>query len=152
MADETRVVEDNVEATEAWNGPLFDTWMEYRDLLTEGIRGHGERALALQPPGEAARVLDIGCGLGDTTVRLAQLVGATGHAHGVDVSERMIEAAIREAAEAGIENVSFATCDVEIATFEQTFDYAFSRMGTMFFARPVTALRNVREALGPGAA
>jgi SAM-dependent methyltransferase len=150
MADETRVVEDNVEATEAWNGPLFDTWMEYRDLLTEGIRGHGERALALQPPGEAARVLDIGCGLGDTTVRLAQLVGATGHAHGVDVSERMIEAAIREAAEAGIENVSFATCDVEIATFEQTFDYAFSRMGTMFFARPATALRNVREALGPG--
>ena len=95
-------------------------------------------------------MLDIGCGLGDTTVRLAGLVGAAGHAHGVDVAERMIETAIEEAAEAGLENVSFATCDVEVTKFDQTFDYAFSRMGTMFFANPVAALRNVREALAPG--
>ena len=57
MADEIRVVEDNVEATEAWNGPLFDIWMEYREILTGGIRSHGERALALEPPREGERVL-----------------------------------------------------------------------------------------------
>jgi SAM-dependent methyltransferase len=68
----------------------------------------------------------------------------------VDIAERMIEAAIEGTAEAGVENVSFATCDVEVAEFDQRFDYAFSRMGTMFFANPVTALRNVREALVPG--
>jgi hypothetical protein len=34
-------------------------------------------------------------------VRLAGLVGAAGHAHGVDVAERMIETAIDEAAEPG---------------------------------------------------
>ena len=112
--------------------------------------GHGEAALAANPPHEGDRVLDIGCGLGDTTVRLAELVGAAGHAHGVDVAERMIETAVAEAAEAGIENVSYAACDVERASFDQTFDYAFSRMGTMFFANPVTALRNVRTALAPG--
>jgi SAM-dependent methyltransferase len=77
-------------------------------------------------------------------------VGAGGHAHGVDVAERMIETAIEEAAEAGLEKVSFATCDVEVTKFDRTFDYAFSRMGTMFFANPVAALRNVREALAPG--
>jgi hypothetical protein len=37
-----------------------------------------------------------------------------------------------------------------LTKFEGTFDYAFSRMGTMFFANPVAALRNVREALVPG--
>ena len=150
MADQIRVVEDNVEATEAWNGPLFELWMEYRDVVTEGLRDHGESALAANPPHEGDHVLDIGCGLGDTTVRLAGLVGANGHAHGVDVSERMIETAIEGAAEAGVENVSFATCDVEVTEFDQMFDYAFSRMGTMFFANPVAALRNVREALSPG--
>jgi SAM-dependent methyltransferase len=150
MGDAIRVVEDNVEATEAWNGPLFDIWIEYRDIVAEGLRDHGESALAAIPPHEGDRVLDIGCGLGDTTVRLAGLAGAAGHAHGVDVAERMIETAIEEAAEAGIENVSFATCDVEVTKFDQTFDYAFSRMGTMFFANPVAALRNVREALVPG--
>ena len=150
VGDNVRIVEDNVEATEAWNGPLFDVWIEYRELLTEGIRGHGERALALEPPREGDRVLDIGCGLGDTTFRLAQLVGPTGHAHGVDVAERMITTASQEAEDAGLGNVSFATCDVEAARLEQKFDYTFSRMGTMFFANPVAALRNVREALAPG--
>ena len=151
MDDAIRVVEDNVEATEAWNGPLFDVWIEYRDLVAESLRDHSERALAANPPGEGDRALDIGCGLGDTTTRLAELVGPAGHAHGVDVAERMIATAIDEAAAAGVENVSFATCDVEAAGFEQTFDYAFSRMGTMFFANPVAALRNVRAALAPGA-
>jgi len=37
--------------------------------------------------------------------------------------------------------------DVEAVSFGERFDYAFSRMGTMFFANPVAALRNVREAL-----
>ncbi len=150
MEEAIRVVEDNAEATEAWNGPLFEVWMEYRDIVAEGLRNHGEAALASHPPQEGDRVLDIGCGLGDTTVRLADLVGGAGHAHGVDVAERMIDTAIAESAEAGIENVSFATRDVEETKFDQTFDYAFSRMGTMFFARPVVALRNVREALAPG--
>jgi SAM-dependent methyltransferase len=150
VGDEIRVVDDNVEATEAWNGPLFDIWIKYRHLLSEGIRGHGEGALALEPPRGGECVLDIGCGLGDTTTRLAQLVGPSGHAHGVDVAERMIVTAIEEAEEAGVGNVSFSTCDVEVTEFDQTFDYAFSRMGTMFFANPVVALRNVREALAPG--
>ena len=150
MDDAIRVVEDNVEAAEAWNGPLFDIWMQYRDIVAEGLREHGENALAANPPREGDRVLDIGCGLGDTTVRLAERVGPAGHAHGVDVAERMIETAALEAAEAGVENVSFAACDVEVTSFDRTFDYAFSRMGTMFFANPVVALRNVREALAPG--
>ena len=148
MADAIRTVEDNVEATEAWNGPLFDVWIRYRDIVAEGVSAHGDAALAASPPREGDRVLDIGCGLGDTTRRLAGIVGPGGHAHGVDVAERMIETAIAEAA--AVENVSFAACDVEHTRFAQTFDYAYSRMGTMFFANPVAALRNVREALAPG--
>jgi SAM-dependent methyltransferase len=151
MGEAIREVHDNFEATEAWNGPLFDVWVNHRDLIASALRDHSEAALAAIPPGSGDRVLDIGCGLGDTTVRLAELVGPGGHAHGVDVAERMIDRASADAAEAGIQNVSFETCDVEAASFDRTFDYAFSRMGTMFFANPVAALRNVRAALAPGA-
>jgi len=150
MGDAIREVEDNAEATEAWNGPLFDVWVEFRGIVAEGVAGHGEAAVAANPPSEGDRVLDIGCGLGDTTTWLADMVGSAGHAHGVDVAERMIEIATEEAAAAGRENVTFDTCDVEATRFDRTFDYAFSRMGTMFFANPVVALRNVREALSPG--
>jgi SAM-dependent methyltransferase len=149
VEDAIRVVEDNVEATEAWNGPLFEVWIKYRHLVADGLREHGERALEANPPREGDRVLDIGCGLGDTTLRLAELVGPAGRAHGVDVAERMIDTAIEEAAELGAENVSYEACDVETTKFDQSFDYAFSRMGTMFFANPVVALRSVREALAP---
>ncbi len=140
----------NREATEAWNGPLYDRWLAFRDIVTDGLASHGEAALAAHPPPHGARALDIGCGLGDTTLRLAELVGPEGNAHGVNVAERMIETAAEEAREAGVENASFAALDVQAHRFEETYDYAFSRFGTMFFASPVAALRNVREALRPG--
>jgi SAM-dependent methyltransferase len=68
----------------------------------------------------------------------------------VDAAPRFIEAARQEAIEAGVAKVRFEVMDVELASFRERFDYAFSRMGTMFFANPVAALRNVREALIPG--
>jgi SAM-dependent methyltransferase len=55
-----------------------------------------------------------------------------------------------EAAQAGAGNARFEVLDVEAHSFQEQFDVAFSRMGTMFFANPVAALRNVREALAPG--
>jgi SAM-dependent methyltransferase len=140
----------NREAAEAWSGPLFERFVEYRELVTDGLGAHGEAAMATHPPRPGDRVLDVGCGFGDTTQRLGAMVGAAGSALGVDVSEPFIEAARSEAGKAGVENVRFAVGDVQATAFEQTFDYAFSRMGIMFFANPVQALRNVREALSPG--
>jgi hypothetical protein len=46
VADAIREFEDNVEAADAWNGPLFDVWIEYRDIVAEGLREHGETAIA----------------------------------------------------------------------------------------------------------
>ncbi len=141
----------NEEAIRAWDGPLFDRFVRFRHLLTSGLGAHGEEALRLVPPRPGERVLDIGCGLGDTTQRIAGLVGPTGEALGVDAAPRFVETAILEAAQAGVANARFAVCDVEATTFDERFDLAFSRMGTMFFANPVAALRNVRAALVPGA-
>jgi SAM-dependent methyltransferase len=95
-------------------------------------------------------VLDLGCGFGDTTRRIAGLVGPEGEAVGIDVAERFIELAREEAEQAGVDNVRFQAADLEVTEFDERFDYAFSRFGTMFFANPVAALRNVRRALVPG--
>lgn len=140
----------NREAAEAWSGPLFDRFVRYRDLVIDGLGAHGKTAMATHSPQSGDRVLDIGCGFGDTTQELAGLVGAEGSALGVDVSEPFIEAARREAEEAGAENVRFEVGDVQVMELGETFDYAFSRMGIMFCANPVQLLRNVREALSPG--
>jgi ubiquinone/menaquinone biosynthesis C-methylase UbiE len=145
------IAAENVEATEAWNGPLFDVWRDFQAIVVGNARAHGDAALADHRPEPGDRVLDIGCGLGDSTLQLAELVGPEGHAHGVDVAERMIAGAREDAERSGIANVTFEVADVQATEFAgPPFDYAFARFGTMFFANPVAALRNVRSALRPG--
>src|SRR5215213_1620612 len=107
------VAPDNAEATEAWSGPLFEIFLEYRDLTTGGLGAHGEVAMGSNPPRPGERVIDIGCGFGDTTQRLAGLVGPEGSALGVDVSAPFIETARQEADEAALDNVEFQLADVQ---------------------------------------
>jgi SAM-dependent methyltransferase len=140
----------NAEAIVAWDGPLYDRFVQFRQALTDGLGAHGERALELVPPLPGQRVLDIGCGFGDTSQRIAELVGPEGEVVGVDAAPRFIETARAEAEEAGVSNVSFAVADVQTDPLGEGFDLAFSRMGTMFFANPVPAMRNIRAALKPG--
>jgi len=144
------VLPANEEAIGAWNGVLFDRFLEFRHVLAVSPGEHGEEAFRANPPRLGDKALDIGCGFGDTAQRLAELVGPGGSVLGVDSSERFVEAARREAEEAGVENVSFEVGDVQQMELGEGFDYVFSRFGTMFFANPVAALRNVREALRPG--
>ncbi len=150
MASMAEIAASNKEATDAWSGPLFERFVRFRDLVAGGLGAHGEAAMAAYPPTVGGRVLDLGCGFGDTTQRLAALVGPDGEAVGVDVSEPFVELAREEAEAAGVENVSFHSGDVQVMDLGGGFDYAFSRMGIMFFANPVQALRNVCGALAPG--
>jgi SAM-dependent methyltransferase len=146
----TDVLPENEESQRAWDGVLFDRFLRYRHLVIAGLAGHGAAAMHLLPPNLGDRVVDIGCGFGDTALQLGELVGPGGSVLGVDIAPRFIEAARGEAQAEGAANVRFEVMDVQAAQFDDTFDYAFSRFGTMFFASPVAALRNVHRALVPG--
>lgn len=139
----------NQEATDAWSGPLFERFVRFRPYVAQGMSTHSDVALRVNPPSPGDRVLDIGCGWGDTTLKLATLVG-DGEVIGVDVAEPFIDLARKEAAEAGVTNVEYRLGDVQVADLGGPYDYVFSRMGVMFFANPVAALRNIRAAMRPG--
>jgi SAM-dependent methyltransferase len=147
----TEVASENLEAQEAWNGVLFDRFLEFRDIVIGGLALAGDEALRVHPPREGDRALDVGCGFGDTAQQIARLVGPSGSVLGVDIAPRFIEQAWREAAEADVGNVSFEARDVQQTTFDDSFDYVFSRFGMMFFDNPVPALRNLRAAMRDGA-
>ena len=127
----------------------FDRFVAYRHLIVDGVAPHGDEAIRIAPPRSGDRVLDIGCGFGDSIQQLAEIVGPEGFALGVDLAPRFVEAARCEAA-ARVGNAGFAVADLEMTEFEERFDYAFARFGTMYFANPVAAFRNIRRALEPG--
>lgn len=141
---------ENTIPIEAWNTVLFEKYCRFRYVLTNGLSGHSDALLSRRPYDRGARVLDVGCGFGDTTRQIAQQLAPAGMAVGVDCAKNFIDAAMRESVEARIENASFFVGDVQREELEGPYDHAFSRFGTMFFNMPVLALRNIREALRPG--
>jgi SAM-dependent methyltransferase len=136
---------------EAWNTILFDKFCRYQHLIIDGLGQHGSQVFERFPPREGSRVLDVGCGFGDTTVQLGALVGEHGEAVGVDCAENFIAAAEERARKASAANCRFLCRDVQLDDLEGPYDAAFSRFGTMFFSSPVAALRNVCRSLKPGA-
>ncbi len=140
----------NEEAVRAWDTVLYERWKSNRKVFVGALGEVTGDVFEFFPPSRSARCIDIGCGFGETTQQLAGLVGPGGFALGIDSSPRFIEDARSEAREAGVENVAFEVSDAQTAEWEPIYDYAFSRMGTQFFAAPVPAMRAIRGALKPG--
>lgn len=114
------------------------------------LRLHNAHFFAAAKVGAGDRVLDIGCGTGQTT-REAARATVGGSAVGVDISEVMLAQARRISDAEGPSNVSFELADAQVNAFPSTaFDLCISRFGVMFFADPVTAFTNIARALRPG--
>jgi ubiquinone/menaquinone biosynthesis C-methylase UbiE len=141
---------DNSIPIEAWNTVLYEKFCRFRYVLTEGLSGHSEELLRRRPYDAGARVLDVGCGFGDTTQRIAAQVRPGGAAVGVDCAPNFVDGAAKDAAKAVVKNASFFVADVQTENLRGPYDHAFSRFGTMFFNLPGQALRNIRRALVPG--
>jgi ubiquinone/menaquinone biosynthesis C-methylase UbiE len=135
---------------DAWNTVLFEKFCRFKHLLVEGLSQHSNAAFDRCRYQEGARVLDIGCGFGDSTLRIAKRVGPQGEAVGVDCAENFIRAAEEEACKVGVHNAHFIVADAQWGDLHGPYDHAFARFGTMFFEMPGAAMRNVRKALKPG--
>lgn len=140
----------NEEAVRAWDTVLYERWKRNRRVFVGALDEITDDLFERWPPPRGGRCIDIGCGFGETTRLMAGLVGQEGFVLGTDSSRRFIEDARREAAEAGVTNVEFQIADAQTAAWEPVHDYAYSRMGTQFFAAPVPAMRAIRGALKPG--
>jgi len=115
------------------------------------LRRHDEHFRAALKIGPRDRVLDIGCGAGQSS-REAARIATEGSVVGVDVSEEMLQVARRRSAEEGLRNVVFERGDAQVHAFPQApFDLCISRFGAMFFADPVAAFSNIGRAMRPGA-
>jgi len=141
---------DNSVIVEAWNTILYDKFCRFRHLLVEGLSQHSDAALQRCNYRDGERVLDIGCGFGDSTVRIAKSVAPRGEATGMDCARNFIRDAESFAREQGVDNARFFVGDAQVDDLRGPYDHAFARFGTMFFEMPGAAMRNIRKALKPG--
>ena len=115
------------------------------------LRRHNEHLRAATDIRPTDRVLDVGCGAGQTT-RDAARAATSGSVLGLDISEEMLERARRLTLNAGLQNITYELGDAQVHQFQPAhFDVLISRFGTMFFADPVAAFANLAHASRPGA-
>jgi SAM-dependent methyltransferase len=120
---------------------------EYEHLWGAQLAGvqQGLVVAAALAPGE--RVLDLACGTGCVTALVAAAVGAQGSVLGVDLSQRMVDAAQR----AALPNTVFARMDAQLLALpDASFDVVLCSLGLMYLPDPAQALREACRVLRPG--
>ena len=107
------------------------------DILFEGLDATG-----------CNNGLDIGCGAGSTTRRLAAIMGNQARVTGLDISEKLLALARSHPESVGKD---FLQADAQSYKFEpERFDLAISRFGVMFFENPFKAFQNIKSAVQKG--
>jgi SAM-dependent methyltransferase len=95
-------------------------------------------------------VLDAGCGVGSIALDLASAI-APGRMTGIDADAGQVEAALRSAAERGVENASFGTGSIlDLPFADASFDVVYANAVLQYVREPVRALAELRRVLRPG--
>lgn len=136
---------DNAEQIEYWNGQAGQTWVAAQQHLDAMLAPISRALLERADPRAGERVVDVGCGCGDTTLAVAARGAAV---WGIDISEPMLAHARDRAAD--VDGVAFSRTDAATAAFTPDHQLVISRFGVMFFADPRAAFTNIRTALAPG--
>ena len=120
--------------------------------LLDEIFGPGTRefltAIGLRP---GWRVADIGCGIGLVALWIAEQVGGNGCVSAVDASSEQLRVAERNAAAAGLRNISFHQASAYATGLPRaSFDLICSRFLMCHLQRPLEALKEMGTLLKKG--
>jgi len=125
---------------------------EYERLIEQAeiLRPVTERMLRSAGIGAGMHVLDVGCGVGDVSFLVSNLVGAEGSVTGVDLDGDAVVVAEQRRAAQGLTNVSFCQADARSLDSGGVFDAAVGRFVLMYLRDPTEALRLFAERVRPG--
>jgi SAM-dependent methyltransferase len=139
----------NADQITYWNEQGGPKWVTLQEQLDHHLAGFGHVVMDRLALAAGERVLDVGCGCGETSLDLGRRVGPQGSVLGVDISTVMLARAKERASE--VRSVQFAVADAQTYAFAPaSFDAIFSRFGVMFFQDPTVAFTNLHRALKSG--
>jgi len=118
-----------------WNPSLYDSAHSF-------VWKHGQSLLELASVRDGERVLDLGCGTGHLTAKLAE---AGARVLGVDKSPEMVVQA-----KATYPHIAFDVTDALTLPFDNEFDLVFSNATLHWVKPPKKAAAGIARALKPG--
>ena len=137
----------NIKQRQFWSGAGGDVWVNKQREMDIMLNPLGDRVIERLDLKSDAKIIDIGCGCGATTLEIAKKI-TQGEILGVDISEPMLDKATETAKEMSLSNISFEVKDVQVDVMPLNyFDIAFSRFGVMFFEDPFEAFKNIHSSL-----
>ncbi len=131
----------------------YDSVTDEFDLYTERVtRELAARMVSLADIEPNDSVLDVGTGTGIVALQAAQILGSKGEVHGIDLSEAMVNASRRKAAQMTFSaKVQFSPMDAEALDFaDQTFDKVLSLYALLHFPNPLAAIKEISRVMRPG--
>ena len=135
----------NQQQYQYWNGPGGETWALNQARLDDMLKPLSAAVVKVAAAAPGERVMDIGCGCGDTSIALA-MSGAQVEA--VDLSKPMLDLARHRAEHRP--GLSFTQADASIEPFTSPVQLLFSRFGVMFFDKPIEAFSHLHSGLSEG--
>ncbi|PZS28383.1 MAG: hypothetical protein DLM58_17110 [Pseudonocardiales bacterium] len=112
-------------------------------VIHPGGRASTDQLIAWAGLSRGDRVLDIGCGVATTAIRIASETGASIVA--ADISPLMLERARRNVATSGVDGVLVEHADIlNLPYADGSFDYVLAEAVTMFVDRPRAAAELAR--------
>jgi len=137
---------------EAWQDVSGQKWARQQERTDAQLGPLGLPAIDALALALGDRVLDVGCGAGQTLVQLAERVGPDGWVTGLDISAPLVEQARQRVARSGRARIDVVLGDAETMRLgPPPYDALFSRFGVMFFQDPAAAFANLATSLRPGA-
>lgn len=120
------------------------------DRQGEILRPLTRRMLEAAGIGPGMRVLDVGCGTGDVSLLVSELVGEQGHVTGIDRAPEAVAAARDRFTAKGRANGTFLQADVEGFASDAPFDAVVGRTVLMYLQDPAAVLRRLPDVVRPG--
>jgi ubiquinone/menaquinone biosynthesis C-methylase UbiE len=132
--------------------PLHSSENERRRLKmqAEALLPLTNRMLAGAGIGPGSRVLELGCGSGDVTLLLADLIGPSGQITAIDRDPQQVQVATTRAASAGFGNVKFVVSEMSSFESDRVFDAVVGRYFLMYAADPDAAVVQAAGWIRPG--
>ncbi|HYL99868.1 MAG TPA: ubiquinone/menaquinone biosynthesis methyltransferase [Blastocatellia bacterium] len=145
------------EKKQTYANRLFQTIAPRYDFITRflsyGMDASWKRTMVTMMKLKGSEtVLDIACGTGDITFKIAEKL-SSGMVAGLDITPGMLEIGERRRVERSIENVAFHQADImQIPFGDETFDYVTGGYALRNVPDLPGALREISRVLKPGGA